>query len=183
MIEPGELVQAGTPVGRFGDFSRLIVPFSLGFRELMALKSIPQLEVQLPDLELIVPAALHKVSPSFDAATRKIPAELIIDSGHPQLQEPIRGGMRVELSLKVEEEGSTYLVPQSAVLERYDAHWVIPQNGGRLKVVFLGVSDSGNAVISAPELNEALLLHRVTAAGYTAPRSSSRNSMVPISGS
>jgi len=155
MIEPGEFIQPGTAVVTVGDFDQLVVPFSLSYKELLAVVNAPQLELKLPDLGIEVTAQLHTISPVFDRTTKKIPFELIIESAHPEVSTPIRGGVRAELNFSLPGEEGSFVVPPSAVTRRYDAHWVLKESGQRIKVRYLGSTDDGWAIIASPELTES----------------------------
>jgi hypothetical protein len=39
------------------------------------------------------------------------------------------------------------MVPLSAVIQRYNAHWIVKENNERLKVLFLGNTDDGKSAI------------------------------------
>ena len=76
---------------------------------------------------------------------------MIVDAKHDD--NIIRGGLRAELHLKKLKKDA-YLLPLSAVINRYDAYWIVKENGDRLKVLFLGTTENGaSAIISSKELN------------------------------
>ncbi|WP_051305450.1 efflux RND transporter periplasmic adaptor subunit [Desulfogranum mediterraneum] len=152
MVEPGEFVQTGQAVARVGDYRELTVPFAVTFPELQALQAEPQLSLRLPDLKLTLPAAIHRVSPEFEAGTRKIPVQLLIPGRHGSTR--IRGGIRSLLRLTSRETSQAFLVPKTALLSRYDAHWLVRTDKERVQVILLGSSAEGElAIISAKGLS------------------------------
>ncbi len=64
-----------------------------------------------------------------------------------------RGGLRCELDLHIPEPVGTYEVPERAVFERYETHWVTTKDGAEVKVILLGTRD-GISKISSPGLHE-----------------------------
>ncbi len=134
-VEPGQRVTEGEILGEIGDFSTLLVPFALSPGQLAVLGEDPQdLEVSLPDWSLQLPARIYRVNPGFDAATRKTSVSLAIDEGVPQR----RGGLRVQLSLRLPEASGAVMLPDTAVEQSYDEYWVTREDGERLQVVRLG---------------------------------------------
>ena len=121
--EPGEYIQTGTAIARLGDFRSLLIRLAVTYDELQSLKELKTIPLILPEIAQTVDAALHQTSPVFDAKTRKIPIELIITA--PRIDQTVflRGGMRAELVFKTTSETDTYLVPLSALISRYEAHW------------------------------------------------------------
>lgn len=155
MIEAGEYVQPGQTIAKLGDFTQLIIPFALSFQEMNALKKLNNISLSIPDLKIQVQARIHRISPAYVETTKKIPIELIIDNTPGNSSEPIRGGLRTELKLGLKGTRSTYTLPFSAVIHRYDAYWVVNEQQKRIKVIYLGTSDDGvSAIVSAPALSE-----------------------------
>lgn len=153
MIEPGEYVVPGQILGKLGDFRQLIIPFALSFDELEALQGMQEITVFLPDLEIETKAEIYRVSPSFTETSKKIPVDLIIESSHPGTAQAIRGGLRAEIRLQLEAKSSSYILPLSAVINRYDAYWVMDEQQRRIKVIYLGTTDDrASAIVSSPEL-------------------------------
>jgi membrane fusion protein (multidrug efflux system) len=130
--EPGEYIQAGTAIARLGDFRSLLIRLAVTYDELQSLKELKTIPLILPEIAQTVDAALHQTSPVFDAKTRKIPIELIITA--PRIDQTVflRGGMRAELVFKTTFETDTYLVPLSALISRYEAHWLVQPDGTKL---------------------------------------------------
>jgi len=50
----------------------------------------------------------------------------------------LRGGVRAELALQLPDPGGAVLVPRSAVVQRYEEHFVEDEAGERLRVQLLG---------------------------------------------
>ncbi|NEV63368.1 efflux RND transporter periplasmic adaptor subunit [Thiorhodococcus minor] len=134
-IEPGQWVSEGEVVGRAGDFSTLLVPFALTPDQLMALKSVgDDVEVQVTDLRRAARARIYRVSPGFDARTRKVAVELAVSEPLPEM----RGGLRVRLALRLPEASGAVRVPAATLGTSYEEHWVRRQDGERLPVLMLG---------------------------------------------
>ncbi len=165
MIEPGEYAQPGQSLAVLGNFRQLLVSMALSFNELQALQQTGEILLQLPDLQTAVTARIHRISPDFDALTRKIPVDLIIAGEHPRVPHTLRSGVRTEMSLSVESKAHTFLVPNSALINRYESYWVVGEGGRRVKVIFLGTSPDGvSVIISAPglQVTDRLLKHAPT---------------------
>lgn len=134
-VEVGQWINLGQPVVEVGDFTRLLVPFALSVDEFQALQEREDhLSVRLPDLGLQVPAKIERVSPAFDAASRKIYVELQIDDEAL----PHRGGLRTELELDIPLRSGAVLLPAKALTKRYEEYWLTRADGEEVKVVYLG---------------------------------------------
>ncbi|MFT5700877.1 MAG: membrane fusion protein (multidrug efflux system) [Desulforhopalus sp.] len=152
MVEPGEYVQPGGPIAEIGDFTKLIVPLALSFKELQSLKKTIDVPLYFPDLNLRIIGHIYRVSPIFFETTKKIPVDLIVEAKHHDTI--IRGGLRAELHL-TEQKKDTYVLPLSAVINRYDAYWIVNEDSGRMRVLFLGTTDNGSAaIVSSSELQK-----------------------------
>lgn len=150
MIEPGEYVRPGEPIAHIGDFNKLIIPLALSFKELQNFQNNPAVALYFPDLDLQTTGQIYRVSPTFSETTKKISVDLIVDAKHDD--NIIRGGVRAELHLKKLKKDA-YILPLSAVINRYDAYWIVKENGDRMKVLFLGTTENGSsAIISSKEL-------------------------------
>lgn len=150
MTEPGEYLQPGQAVAKIGDFREAIVSLALSYNELAILKEKKNIPVYFPDIDLTTTAKIYRISPTFVETTKKIPVDVTISNN--QQGQLIRGGLRAELYLEQREE-ATFMVPLSAVIQRYNAHWIVKENNERLKVLFLGNTDDGkSAIISAQDL-------------------------------
>ncbi|MFT5727138.1 MAG: membrane fusion protein (multidrug efflux system) [Desulforhopalus sp.] len=155
MIEAGEYVQPGQSIAKLGDFKQLIIPFALSFTEMNALKKRKSITLFLPDLNIQTTARIYRISPAYVEATKKISIELIIDNKKEKSSAAIRGGLRAELKIRLKETKSTFILPFSSVINRYDAYWVVNEQEERIKVIYLGTTDDGvSAIVSAPELSE-----------------------------
>lgn len=156
-IEPGELVQEGKSVARLGDFKQLLVPLAVSYGELLAIENSGNLQVDLPELGLTLPATIYRTSPVFDATTRKIQIELLIDAQRPlpdtNRQEGIRGGMRAQISFTSREESNSFAIPSSALINRYEAQWLLEPDGATTQVILIGMEDDGaTAIVSGEKL-------------------------------
>ena len=153
-IEPGEVIQTGTPVARLGDFSRLRIPLAVTYPELRIISAIKNLRIVLPDIGGEAAASIYRTSPVFDPQTRKIALELAVAAEQPGHDGPLRGGMRAELRFAGAVSPSTFIVPRNALLSRYEAHWLTRPDGSRVQVLLQGSLDDGRqAVISADDLS------------------------------
>jgi RND family efflux transporter MFP subunit len=152
-VEPGTWVNAGMPVVEVGDFSRLVAPFALSTNEYNALldKQETGLKVTLPELNLILPARLIRVSPAFDEQSRKIHLELELSEGLTVH----RGGLRVNLELDIPMQTGAVLVPAHALQQRYEQYWLKRPDGSEVSVVYLGRSkhpDDGWVRVVSPDI-------------------------------
>jgi RND family efflux transporter MFP subunit len=151
--EPGEFIQAGKPVARLGDFRRLRVPLALTYNELQSLLAMQDINLYLPDLQTNTSAKIFRTSPTFDAVTRKILTELILQADQPYQPIPLRGGMRVQLKFTGEIDSSSFRISRSALISRYEANWLMRPDTSRVQVIFLGYSEDNNyAIISGNDL-------------------------------
>lgn len=143
LVDPGQWVNVGDPLGEVADFSVLLVPFALSPTEFKALKAErDQLRVRLIDEDIFLTAKIARIHPGFDEASRKISVELSIEAGVPEK----RGGLRVELSLQLPDRTGAVLVPVSAVTGRYEQHWVKLSDDSELAVTLLGeITEQGKA--------------------------------------
>jgi hypothetical protein len=135
LVEEGELVGAGAPVGRVADFRRLVVPLSVSDAELDALRrrSSP-FTVGLGSRQ--VAASIHWINPEFDPRTRKLDVELRIEDDIPEK----RGGLVCSLPLRIRAQGLR--APKAAVINRYDNPRVIlAETGEAVPVLIVGQSD------------------------------------------
>ena len=141
LVDPGQWVNMGDPVGKVADFSVLHIPFALSNSEYKALKQEKDnLKVRLLDDNLTVQASIAQINPSFDEKTRKISIELSVGEGVPEK----RGGLRVELILQITDKTRAVLVPASAVKKRYEQYWIILADGTELAVTYLGDLTEGD---------------------------------------
>jgi multidrug efflux pump subunit AcrA (membrane-fusion protein) len=151
-IDPGEWVNVGEPVVEVGDYNRLIVPFALSMAEHQALIAQQDgLKVRLPELQVEVPASVQRLSPAFDETSRKIHLELEISDG---VISP-RGGLRVELGLRIPVQTGAVLIPERSLQQRYEQYWLKRPDGEEVRVVYLGRSNGIDADwvrVSSPDI-------------------------------
>jgi len=76
-VEEGAFVHQGEAVMRLGDFRQLLVSFMLSYEELDFLRKMEEITFRFPELEVTAEARIHRISPGFDAKSRKIPVDLI----------------------------------------------------------------------------------------------------------
>lgn len=151
-IEPGQWVNAGEVVATVGDYTRLIVPFSLAPDEYEHMQAGGPITLTLPDKDIFVPAEIYRENPAFDPVTRKISVELAVDKNTNTGLSDMRGGLRAELSIAVPDESGAVLVPKSAVIERYEEHYILRDNGERVKVVVLGPGPADTLRVAADDV-------------------------------
>jgi RND family efflux transporter MFP subunit len=155
-IEAGELIQAGQAIAKVGDFNRLLIPLAVTFQELQSLSQMSQLRVFLPDIKEYVPATIYSSSPIFDPKTRKIEVKVLVNALHTELKgQRLRGGMRAELAIQSQESTQSFLVPTTALIRRYDTHWLKMDTGDSVPVIVLGTTEDGNStIISGKQLEK-----------------------------
>ncbi len=151
-IEVGQWINAGEAVVEVGDFSRLLVPFAFSSEEFKALRAqADELTLRLNELNHQAIAKIERISPAFDAASRKIYVELEI----PGTDIPARGGLRAELELDIPLNSGAVLLPAKALTQRFEEHWLTRVNGDKVSVVYLGqsrVKDGDWVRVSSPQV-------------------------------
>ncbi len=144
--EPGEVIRAGEPVARLGDFRRLRIQYAATYDELQTILGQDNPQLYLPDLQLHVSATIHRTSPVFDPESRKIQVELLIRADNDQR---LRGGMRAELQFASDKKTGTFLVPTEALIGSYEANWLVQPDRSRVQVILQGYSEDRRfAIIS-----------------------------------
>ena len=148
-IEPGQWVDTGMPVARVSDYSSLLVPFALSEKQLAALQQQRgNLKVFLPDFDRMVPAAIEHISPAFDDQSRKLRIDLLVNEGLPQH----RGGLRVDLTLKLMDEPGILLIAKGALDKRFEEIWLERKDGKNIRVSLLGYNNAGMARIQTSQI-------------------------------
>ncbi len=134
-VEPGEWITSGQPLAQAGDFSRLLVPFSLSLVELQVLEQLgDSLHLRLPDLQQQAKARITHLSPNFDQVSRKIYVELEVGE---RIERP-RGGLKAELTLTIPVTSGSIMLPAAALTQQYEEYWLTRDSGDLVKVVYLG---------------------------------------------
>lgn len=152
-IEPGEYAQPGGAVVRAGDFRQLLVPLLLTHEELVLLRQQQTISLFFPETGLTVKGSLYRVAPDIDEKSRKIPVDILVESALAEQRPFLRGGMRVTLELAGKPQDGLFEVPRSALLSRYDSHWLVAPDGKRTQVIYIQKSDDGmSAVVSGEGL-------------------------------
>jgi RND family efflux transporter MFP subunit len=152
-IEEGAFVHQGEPVLRLGDFRQLLMHFMLSYEELELLQKMTSISLQFPELSITAPGQIYRVSPDFDAKSRKIPVELILSPPATFSAASLRGGLRANLTIAGREERGSFVIPSSALISRYEAHWLVKADGQRKKVIVLGTNEDGQqAIVTGNEL-------------------------------
>lgn len=140
MVEPGEVVAPGQPLGKASDFTSLVVPLSVSLREYAALSAIGNTIAATLEGRP-VKASLNWQNPDFDERTRKSAVEVAIVNTAGLSP---RGGLSLTLPLMVRTEG--LLVPRSAVSWRYENPRVTLRATGRT-VGIIVVDESGDSLV------------------------------------
>lgn len=148
-VEPGQWIDIGTAVVNVGNYSKLLVPFALSVNELKALKKEPEnLLVWLPEYKQQVPASIERISPAFDELSRKIQVDLLLEKNLPVQ----RGGLRVELKLKIPDSSDMFLISPKALDKRFEEVWIKRKDGQSLRVTLQGNTENGQMRITSPDL-------------------------------
>ena len=148
-IEPGEWITTGAKVAELGRYDVLLVPFALTSGEYRSLKELGEtVTLRLPDLNRTIDAKVARVSPGFDAQTRKINVDLEIVEGDFEF----RGGLRTELIIDLPDPGGAVVVPRSALVKAYEEYFLMTPDNKRLRVVLLGSGEGGTRRVSSPDV-------------------------------
>lgn len=148
-LEPGQWVPSGAVVGQVGNFQHLLVPFALSSQELTALETLEGIpRLFFPAVGKTVPAPVERISPAFDATTRKTQVDLLVRGG----LSPMRGGLQAELTIQVPDSSGAVWVPIRAVSERYEEFRLIRENGEEIPVVLLDKGSHGLARVQSPDV-------------------------------
>lgn len=151
-VEPGEWINTGEKLAELGDFRVLVAPFGLSpgeFDWLMTQNgSVSITAPDVPGGPRTIEARVGRISPGFNPETRKIHVELEIQAQPPLM----RGGQRVELSMRLPEARDTVLLPRAAVVYKYDEYWVTREDGTEIKVVLLSEGPDSTVRVTSPEI-------------------------------
>ena len=151
--EPGEYVREGEPVLRLGNFKTFRVPYLFTYEELSLLQDMERLTLFLPDLHDEVEAKIYRVAPDFDENSRKISVDLMLRGDAVESPFVLRGGMRAQLKIKGKTEPNTFTIPSTALISRYDAHWLLSPERVQKKVILLGTTeDEKDAIVNSGQL-------------------------------
>jgi RND family efflux transporter MFP subunit len=155
-IEVGQWVASGQSIAQVGDFSALLVPMALSASELAALREEP-IRVTISASGLEAQAHIARRSPAFNPETRKIQIDLEIVSDAIE-----HGGERVEVSLDLPGISNIVEVPRSALVERYEEHYLSRPGGELVKVTLLGAAQTEDyLLVSGTALRGQLFLSNV----------------------
>lgn len=147
LVEPGEYVRQGEPILRLGNFKTLLIPFLFTYEELSLLQRMERLTLYLPDLDGEVEAKFYRVAPDFDENRRKISVDLMVTKEAMGSHSVLRGGLRAQLRIKGKTEQNSFTIPSTALISRYDAHWLLAPDGKQQKVILLGTTEDGKELI------------------------------------
>jgi multidrug efflux pump subunit AcrA (membrane-fusion protein) len=144
MVEPGEVVGPGQPLGKASDFKSLVVPLTVSLREYEALSAMENtIEARLEGRP--VEAVLNWQNPDFDERTRKSAVEIAIVNTAGLAP---RGGLSLELPLMVRAEG--LLIPRKAVSWRYENPRVVLR-ATKESVPLIVTDESGQSLVVADD--------------------------------
>lgn len=148
-VEPGQWLDIGNKIAKVGDYTRLLVPLALSLHELNTLRDLQDdITVMLPEYNQAVPAVIERISPAFDERSRKIQVDLLIREQLPTY----RGGMRVELKLKIPDRGPVFLVAEQTLDKRFEEIWLHRQDGKSLSVKLLSHEKNGKARVLSEQI-------------------------------
>lgn len=148
-LEVGQWVPMGTVTAEVGHFETLYIPIALDPTALPQLQAAQdQLSVYLPDFGKRVPARIARISPAFDPTTRKVNVDLAVDKLMPHK----RGGLRAELTLQTPAPSGTILLPETALVRRYDAYWITREGGEEVEVNLRRTRPDGTVLLQAAGL-------------------------------
>lgn len=144
IAEKGEIVAAGTPLARVGDYRQLVVPLAVDGEELAAIQRLAQVfAAQLENQP--VKARIHQINPEFNEKTRKLNIELLLMDYEGEK----RGGLIFKLPLAIDAQG--VLVPRKAMINRYENPRVtIKASQKTVNVLILGETN-GDFIIAEDE--------------------------------
>ena len=147
--EPGALVAVGEPILRLVDVSELVAQVRLDETEVAALRAAAvdgSLSVRFAGAEMaVVPARIRRIDLTFDPASRKRLAELVIPgTAAPEAS----GGLAVELTLTIPDRNG-FEIPLTLVAWRLERPLLRTAAGVDLPVVALRRTPS--AIIVAAE--------------------------------
>jgi len=146
-VEVGEYVRQGEPILRLGNFKTLIVPFLFTYEELSLLQRMEKLTLYLLDLSGEVEAKIYRVAPDFDEKRRKILVDVAVEKEAMDSNTLLRGGLRAQLKIKGKTEQNSFRIASTALISRYDAHWLLLPDGKQRKVILLGTTEDGKDAI------------------------------------
>lgn len=159
-VEPGEYIPLGEPVLKLGNFDRLIIPFLLTYEEIDLLQNMEQILLSLPDIDTTVVAEIYQIAPDFNEQKKKISIELITSLPQSPTTTQWRGGLRAKLKIAGKTESDTFLVPITAIIRRYEANWLMSEDGTQKKVILLGTTTTGNdAIVTGNNLSAGERVH------------------------
>jgi hypothetical protein len=151
LVEPGEVIGPGTPLGRAADFHQLVIPLAVDPAELAALRAAAReggVPVRVDGAE--ARAAINWINPEFNERTRRTDVELIL-TDYTRLPSPRRGGAEVTLGLDVRTEG--FFIPHGALSSRYENPVVtLKATGRQVEVLVIGEVTGGYRVAETPGL-------------------------------
>lgn len=137
-VEPGQWVPGGRILAKAGDYRTLIVPLAVTPSELFSLQREKSIPLHLPGEDIDGHGSLYRMSPGFDPVTRKIKLEILIDQQTYDTLSLKQGGVRVEVPVRIPDPMHGLLVPERAVVERYEENWLTRENGKQVPVIVLG---------------------------------------------
>jgi len=137
-VEPGEWVQPGQVIATVGDYQHLIVPLQLRPPELKALQRRKEIPLHIIDDQLQGTGHIWQITPYFDPLIRKIKINLALDKETLEQIPVLRGGLRVEIPIQLPDPMQAFFIPESAITERYEEHWLTRENGESFRVIVLG---------------------------------------------
>ena len=137
-VEPGEWVQTGQNIAEIGDYQNLVVPVVLRPGELKYLQDSEEFPLVLADSGIRGTGRILRIAPNFDPATRKTKVDIALSRTTLEQMAEKRGGLRVEIPVRLKDPMHAFLLPAEAVEERYEENWLTRENGQTFRVIVLG---------------------------------------------
>ena len=152
MVEPGEIISAGTPLAKVADYTRLVVPLYVAAEELSAIQAKPAPFPVTLDKQT-AKARLRWINPEFNETTRKRQIELSIS----EFQGAMIGGLTVRLSLSIAAQG--FMVPKAAITSRYENPTIeLKATGEKIPVVVVGENGGQVLIADHPHIQAGMVL-------------------------
>jgi len=158
-VEPGEYVRPGEELFRLGNFQSLLIPFLFSYEELSLVQQMDKLTLYLPDLPDLpnstrrVETKMYRIAPDFEENNRKIAVDMLVAGEAMASHSALRGGLRAQLTIEGKKEQHSFLIPVTALISRYDAHWLLSADRKQQKVILLGLTgDEKDAIVSGDDL-------------------------------
>lgn len=160
LVEPGAVVQPGSPLLRLHDVSTLEIALRLDEAEIAALGAGASVTLRFPAFDTSAEARLTRIDLGFDPASRK---RLVLLRLAGEDAPVASGGLVAVVELRVPLAVGAVLVPSGFLVRGRERSYVELADGSRRAVVPLREHD-GMVVLAADALEPDTVLHRPTGA-------------------